>query len=176
MEVPSPLSLLLFKLTAVSIGVSCTSVSCVGLSFFLAETLVIGNTGVAGEGSEPEAGFEAETGSGVGIGITEIGSDVGVAGTGSDADLKSGAVSLVGEVSAELVSPAFGFFSFFPGHFGPTFISLRLIIAFGLDLTRIFSFGLLSWLLTADGGCGGCLKPNSAVVCLPPPPSFASLC
>ena len=98
----------------VSIGVSCTSVSCVGFGFILAEALVVGNTGIAGEGSEAEAGFEAETG--VGISFTEIGSDVGVAGTGSDVDLKFGAGAdsgpFVGEVAAELVFPAFGGFLF----------------------------------------------------------------
>ena len=31
-----------------------------------------------------------------------------------------------------------------------------MIVGFGLDLTRIFSFSLLGWLLTDDGGCGGC--------------------
>ena len=69
----------------VSIGASCASVSCACFGFFfLTEALVVGNTVVAGEGSEAETGFEVETGS-VGIGNAEIDSDVGVAGTGSDA-------------------------------------------------------------------------------------------
>ena len=116
MEAPSPLSLLLFRLTVVSIGASCGSGSCAGFGFFfLKEALVVGNTGIAGEGAE--AGFAAETGSDVGYGISEIDSDVGVAGNGSDAGLESGAEAgsgfFIGEVAAGLVSPAFGGFLFF---------------------------------------------------------------
>ena len=68
----------------------------------MTKALVTDDTGVAGGGSN---GFEAETGSGIGI-----------AGTGSDAVLKAGtgagSGSFVGEVVAELVSPAFGGFLF----------------------------------------------------------------
>ena len=130
--VPSPL-----RLIVVSIGVFYGSGSCAGFDFFLEEALVVGEAGVAGDDSEAEA--EAEAGSDVSSGISVI--DSGVASSVAGAGAASGFFK--GEVAAGLVSPVLFFLvggSFLPGHFGPALVSLRLIIGFGLDLARIFSF------------------------------------
>ena len=123
MEAPSPLSLLFFKLTVVSIGVSCDDDlgAILGLVFFL--TLVAGDTGVVGVASTD---FTSEAGSGVSV----AGTDSGV---GSYVETGSGSGFFAGE--ALLLG---GFF--FSGSLRP---SLHQFHGFRLDLIRILFFRCL---------------------------------
>ena len=154
LEASSPLSLLLFKFTVISMGVSCAGFGL--LFFFLAEALVADVTGDAGGDTD---GLGTEIPSSV-CGISGTGSGTGVAGASSDAGSEAGSgsriVSFVGEAVAELVSPAFEGFLFFTGHFGPAFISFGMIVGFRLDWTRIYPFSLLGWLPTDSSSCSSC--------------------
>ena len=107
---PSSLFFLLFKLVAVSIGVSGASVivgAAFTLVFFLLEALVAGRVGC----SVMLAGMVAVTDSSMNTGV------------------ETGSAFLAGVAVAELSSVFFGDF-FFSGHFGPAFLGL-----FGLGLT-----------------------------------------
>ena len=78
LEYPSPLSLLLLRLTLVSIGVSSVAGSIGFLFFFLEETLVVG------DGTEGFSGFRDTAGdvSRAGSSVTGAGSNVAGSGSG----------------------------------------------------------------------------------------------